>query len=133
MPVYDEQKAHYIVITSIIIKDGRYLIAKRSSKEKVYPGQWTVPGGKLNHKDYTSRPKDTDLCWYNVFEGAVRREVLEEVGLRIRNLRYLTSMAYVREDGIPTVIVSLFADYDDGEVKLAPELTEYAWVTLEDA
>ena len=42
-------------------------------------------------------------------------------------------MAYVREDGIPTIIVSLFADYDNGEVKLAPELTEYAWVTLEEA
>jgi len=133
MPEYDEQKAHYLVVTGIILKDGKYLIAKRAPDEKAFPNQWTVPGGKLAHKDYTSREKDTSAHWYNVFEEVLRREVKEEVGLEIKNLRYLTSLAYMRDDGIPTLIVSLYADHDTGEVKLSPELTEHAWVTLEEA
>ncbi len=45
--MYDSNKAHYIVVTGVIIKDGKYLITKRSPNEKAFPNQWTVPGGKL--------------------------------------------------------------------------------------
>ncbi|MBS3074603.1 NUDIX domain-containing protein [Candidatus Pacearchaeota archaeon] len=131
--MYDSQKAHYIVVTGIIIKDGKFLITKRAPTEKAFPNQWTVPGGKLELKDYLNRPKDTSSHWYNIFEELLKREVMEEVGLKIKNLGYLTSLSYIRSDSIPTIIVSLFADYDDGEIKLCSALTEYAWVTLEEA
>jgi 8-oxo-dGTP pyrophosphatase MutT (NUDIX family) len=131
--MYDENKAHYISVTGIIIKDNKFLITKRSPKEKTFPSQWTVPGGKLELKDYIDRPKDTASHWYNIFESVLRREVMEETCLSIKNIRYLTSMSFIRPDGIPTVIVSLFADYDCGEVKLCPDLVEYAWVDLEEA
>ena len=58
---------------------------------------------------------------------------MEEVGLEINNIKYLTSLSYIRSDNIPTIIVSLFADYSEGKVKLCPALTEYVWVTLEEA
>ncbi|MFZ3076877.1 MAG: NUDIX domain-containing protein [Candidatus Aenigmatarchaeota archaeon] len=131
--MYDPNKAHYIAITGIILKDGKYLITKRAPSEKAFPNLWTVPGGKLEMDDYSKRPKDTSAHWYNIFETALRREVLEEVGLKIKNIRYLTSLAYIRDDGIPTIVVSLFADPACGEVKLCPALTEFAWVTLEEA
>jgi 8-oxo-dGTP pyrophosphatase MutT (NUDIX family) len=130
---FDSNKAHYLVVTGIIVKDGKYLITKRSPHEKAFPGLWTVPGGKLEKKDYFERPKDTSEHWYNVFENLLRREVMEETGLEIKNIGYVTSMAYIRPDGIPTIIVSLFADYSSGEVKLCEDLTEYAWVSLEEA
>ncbi len=131
--MYDPNKAHYVVVTGIILKDGKFLIAKRAPSEKAFPNQWTVPGGKLEMSDYKNRKKDTSTHWYNIFEAVLRREVLEEVGLRIKNIRYLTSLAYIRDDGIPTIIVSLFADPDGEEVKLCSALTEHAWVTLEEA
>ena len=56
---------------------------------------------------------------------------MEETNLKIKNIKYLTSMCYIRPDGIPTIIVSLFADYDSGEIKLCNALTEFAWVDLE--
>lgn len=102
----DINKAHYVVATAIIIKNGKYLIAKRSSKEKVNPGQWTVPGGKLEVNDYLKRQKDTSMHWYNVFENLIKREVMEEVGIEIKNLKYLTSLSFIRPDGIPTVVAS---------------------------
>ena len=129
----DPQKSHYLVVTGIIVKDGKFLITKRSAAEKAFPNQWTVPGGKLEIKDYAIRPKDTLSHWYNIFEDLLRREVKEEVKLVIKNIRYLTSLAYIRSDSIPTIIVSLYADYGKGSIKLCPALTEYSWVSLEEA
>jgi 8-oxo-dGTP diphosphatase len=131
--MYDSNKAHYISITGILLKDGKFLITKRSSNEKSFPNQWTVPGGKLEIDDYTKRPKDTSAHWYNVFEKVLQREVKEEVGIGIKNIKYLTSLAFIRDDNIPTIIVSLYGDPDGEKIKLNPELTEYAWVTLEEA
>jgi len=45
--MYDPQKAHYLVVTGILIKDNKFLITKRAPTEKAFPNQWTVPGGKL--------------------------------------------------------------------------------------
>ena len=131
--MYDSNKAHYVVVTCIIVKDGKFLITKRSPNEKAFPNQWTVPGGKLEVSDYQSRPKDTSEHWYNVLETLTKREVFEETGLKIKNIGYVTSLVYVRSDGIPTLVVSLFADYDSGEIKLDTSLTDSAWVTLEEA
>lgn len=131
--MYDPKKAHYLVVTGIILKDGKYLITKRSPTEKAFPNLWTVPGGKLEMSDYALRPKDTSAHWYNVFEAVLRREILEEVNLEARNIRYLTSLSYIRDDNIPTIIVSLFCDHGTGDIKLCPALTDYVWVTLEEA
>lgn len=130
---YDPQKSHYLVVTWIIIKDWKYLITKRSATEKAFPNEWTVPGWKLEMDDYATKPKDTKDHWYNVFENVLRREVTEETWLKIKNIWYVTSLAYMRSDNIPTIIVSLYADYDWWEVTLCSALTEHAWVTLDEA
>jgi 8-oxo-dGTP pyrophosphatase MutT (NUDIX family) len=127
-----DEKAHYVVVTGIVIKDGKYLIARRSLEEAAFPGLWTVPGGKLNRGDYENSPKDTPDHWYNVLEKLLQREVEEEVGLKIKNIRYLLSLAYIRSDNIPTLIISLFCDYASGEIKLPKDLIEYAWVDIKE-
>lgn len=132
--MFDPKKAHYIVATCIVVKDGKFLIAKRSEEEERWSGRWTVPGGKLEKDEYMKRPHDTkEGQWYNVFEDLVRREVKEEVGLDIKNIKYLTSLAFKREDGVPTIIVSLYADSDEGAITLSNELTDYRWITIEEA
>tara|TARA_Y100000310_G_C20626390_1_gene786138 strand:- start:21 stop:497 length:477 start_codon:yes stop_codon:yes gene_type:complete len=129
----DPNKAHYVVATGIIVRDGKYLITKRSSKEKVFPNKWTVPGGKVEKEDYTKRPKHTSAHWYNIFEHVVKREVKEETGLEMKNIKYLTSLSFIRPDGIPTIIASLFGECDKGEVTLCEDMTDHAWVTIEEA
>jgi len=130
---YKPNQAHYVVVTCIIVKSGKYLITKRALHEKAYPGVWTVPGGKLELDDYTRLPKDTSDHWYNVCENLLRREVKEETGLEIDNIDYLTSLAFIRPDNVPVVILSFYADHAAGEVRLSSDMTEYAWVTLEEA
>jgi len=131
--MYNPNKSHYVVVTCIIVKDGKFLITKRAPTEKTFPNQWTVPGGKLEVSDYKSRPKDTSEHWYNVLENLTKREVFEETALKIKNIKYVTSLVYIRPDNIPTLIISLYADFDSGEIKLEPSLTEYAWIDLGEA
>jgi len=131
--MYNKNSAHYIVVTGILVKDGKYLIAKRADWEKAFPGRWTVPGGKLEVLDYALRKMDTAHHWYNVLEEVLTREIKEEVGLDIQNVGYVTSMVYIRDDKIPCLIVSLFAEPATDSVKLCDALTEFAWVDLEEA
>ena len=133
--MHDKNQAHYIAVTGILVKDGKYLITKRADWEKAFPGKWTVPGGKLEVLDYVLRDKDTSVHWYNVMEDTLKRECLEEVGLEIKNIGYVTSMVYLRSDKVPCLIVSLYAEPvgNAENVRLCQAMTEYAWVDLEEA
>jgi 8-oxo-dGTP pyrophosphatase MutT (NUDIX family) len=125
---------HEVAITAIIIKDRKFLIIKRSAEKKRFPNLWTVPGGKLETSDYTSLPKDTSDYWYNVLEKTLAREVMEEVGLEVKNVQYLTSLATVHGDGAPSLVISCLADYASGEIQLQEEeASDFAWVSLEEA
>jgi len=128
------QHLHEVVITAIIIKDGKYLITRRSPNKKRFPGMWTVPGGKMETSDYLQLSKDTEHYWYNVLERTLRREVKEEVGIDINNIEYVTSLATVHDDGSPSLVISCMADYVSGDIVLQEEeLDQYAWVSLKEA
>lgn len=95
---------------------------------------WTVPGGKLETDDYVNLPKETKDYWYNVLEKVLAREVMEEVGLKIKNVEYVTSLATVHQDGAPSLVISAMADWESGEVRLQEgETDKFAWVSLEEA
>ena len=130
----ENQYLHEVVITAIIVKDNKFLITRRSPNKKRFPGMWTVPGGKLETKDYVELPKTTEFYWYNVLEQVLRREVAEEVGLEIDNIEYITSLATVHQDGNPSLVISCIATYVSGEVKLQQDETDdYKWVDIEEA
>lgn len=58
-------------------------------------------------------------------EASVRREIAEEVGLRIENLRYFGSQPWPYPYGL---MVGFTADYLDGNIKLqSSELTDGQW------
>ncbi len=128
------QLLHEVVITAIVVKDEKYLITRRSPLKKRFGGMWTVPGGKLETSNYINLPKDTEDYWYNVLEQVLRREVKEEVGLAIKNIEYVTSLATIHADGAPSLVISCMADWEGGEVSLQEsETDQFAWVSLEGA
>src|ERR1700722_12002312 len=123
-----------VVVTAIVVRDGRFLIMRRSKNKKRFPGRWTVPGGHLETADFASAPKDSAEYWYNVLEKALRREVREEAGIEIEHIEYVTSLATVHDDKAPSLVVSCLAEYAGGEVVLQTEETDqFAWVTLDEA
>lgn len=58
-------------------------------------------------------------------ENAVHREVMEEVGLRIKNLSYFGSQAWPFPDSL---MFAFYADYESGTLQLDPhELEDAGW------
>ncbi len=83
---------------------------------------------------FIDTPKDTSAHWLGIFEKVLEREIKEETGLSIKNIRYVSSLVFMRGNGYSTVVVSLCGEHASGEVKLAKdELVDYAWVTLAEA
>lgn len=129
----EEKKLFKVVITAIVVKEGKYLVLQRAAWEKKFPSRWTVPGGKLSTEDYIHEPKDTPDYWYNVLEKTLRREVKQESGLEIKNIRYVTSLADAREGQDPSLVISCLADYASGDIKMDDSMTDSKWVSLEEA
>ncbi len=127
------RELHRITSTAIICKDGKYLLVQRSFEKKVFPGKWTVPGGGLEVDDYIGLPTSGAGQWYRAIEKSLVREVMEEVNLEVDKFNYLVDIAFIRPDGIPVIVLSYWADYKRGEVKLNDENIKYAWATLEEA
>ena len=131
-----DDKLFYFVANVVVYReeDGRCLILKRSEREKVHPGKYAVPGGKLEWNQLNimqpTRLNGEVLDFEDAVEKLLVREVKDEAGIDIeRVLKYINSVAYVRSDEIPVILVKFAAKYRGGEV--IPEkgaFDDYAWV-----
>lgn len=130
-----DKELHRVATTCIIYNsEGKYLVTKRSPHKKVHPNKWTVPGGGLSTDDYTPRPQTHgNQGWYNAVDEALRREIREEVNLVIGETKYLLDMTFIRPDGIPVLVLSYYAPYISGEVKLDEDAVEFKWITISEA
>ncbi|GAA2578777.1 hypothetical protein GCM10010435_64270 [Winogradskya consettensis] len=103
---------------AIIVRDRRVLMVHERSRREGLREWWTLPGGGID-------PGETA-------EDAVRREVLEEVGLVVKEARYLQDVPY------PSGMTSIFAcTVGDGEPELGPHIDGpepigLQWVPLPD-
>jgi len=129
------KELHRIAITAIIYnKDRKFLITKRSPSKKAFPNKWTVPGGGLSTDDYVNTPPSTKAGqWYYSVKKTLRREVKEEVNLEIGKPEYLLDLTFIIPDGTPCMVLSFYAPYVSGEVKLDEDSIDYKWVTAKEA
>ena len=135
-----KEKLFYFVANVVVYReeDGKCLILKRHEREKVHPGKYAVPGGKLEWKDFDllnpTRFNGEVLDFENSVEDLLKREVLEEAGIEIQDgLVYLNSVAFIRPDEIPVVLVKFAAKYKKGKVVLEEDaFSDYAWVDADE-
>ena len=114
------------------------MILKRSESEKVHPGKYCVPGGKMEWVQLDiakpTRINGDVLDFENAAEDLLAREAQEEAGIEIsKELKYINSVAFVRPDETPVVLIKFAAKYKSGEVK--PEsgaFTDFVWVNAEE-
>ena len=137
-----QNKLFYFVGNVVVYResDGRCLILKRDEREKVHPGRWSVLGGKLEWEDIdlehpTNINGGTVLDYNDMLELLLKREAKEEANVDIdtTNFAYINSLAFVRPDETPVMMVKVAAKYLGGEV--VPEkggFTDFAWVNAEE-
>jgi len=108
-----------IALECFIKKDGKYLMLHRHPSKRVLPNVWMAPGGKREFNE-------------GLFACA-RREILEETGMKIKNLKLVVSGNAHLEDLDTEVFFNfLTADWDSGELTPENDLGELKWLTPEE-
>jgi 8-oxo-dGTP pyrophosphatase MutT (NUDIX family) len=129
-------KLFYFVANVVVYRpsDKTCLILKRHHLEKAHPGKFGVLGGKLEWANLDlhnpTRVNGDILDYENAVEDLLNREVFEEAAITIEpELIYLNSVAFIRPDEIPVILVKYAAKYKSGDVKLEEDsFTDFAWV-----
>lgn len=106
----------------IVINDGKVLLGKRKSSSHG-DGCWHFPGGHLEFNE------KLDDC--------AKREVLEETGIAIKNIRQgkVFTNDLFKKEGKHYITVYMMCEYDSGDVKvMEPEKCErwdwFEWSNL---
>ncbi len=101
----------------MIIKDGKVLLGKRKGSHGA--GEYAWPGG---HMEYMES-----------FEGCAKREVQEETGMEIDNIRFLRLLNL--KDYAPKhyVDIGLVADWKSGEAQIMEpdKIENWAWYEMD--
>ncbi len=104
------------VVAALIEKDGKYLIARRSTGDKNVLGKWEFPGGKVKEKESE--------------EHAIEREIKEEFEMDIKANRFLINN--ICEYPTKTIDLRLYeCEYISGEFNLHDH-SEYKFVNKEE-
>ena len=102
----------------MIFKVGKILLAKRKSSHGA--GEYAFPGGHLEYMES--------------FADCARREIAEECGIKVKNIRFQLAANVTKYAPKHYVHIGLAADWESGEPQvLEPEKQEaWGWYGLDD-
>lgn len=108
-----------VTLECFVKKENKYLMLHRNQQKKIMPNVWMAPGG---HREFNE----------GLFECA-RREIFEETGLHIKNIRLrVVGNAHLKDLDQEFYFYLLNADYASGEVKENFEDGTFEWFTPEE-
>lgn len=109
-------KKREVVVAVTFHEENGFLLLKRASGRKRFPGKWEFPAGGLENDDK---------------HAEVLRELEEETGLKGKILK--TGESHAVESDYGSFEVNPFLVLVDGEPELSKEHSEYRWVSKEEA
>lgn len=107
-----------IMATAVIKKNGKYLLLRRSRSNKMYSNMWQFPEGGVK---FGETP-----------EKALRRELKEETGLRLKRAKLLGAVSSNIEyfhKRIWHFVRLVYSVKVKGKIELSDKHNEYKWVT----
>ena len=105
-----------VTLECFIKKGNKYLMLHRGKHKKIMPDVWMAPGGHIEFNE-------------GLFE-ATRREVLEETGLEIKNLKVkVVGTAFLKDLNLEIFFHFVMADYKTGKLKFSDHDGEMEWLT----
>ena len=105
------------VVKSIIKKDDKYLLIKRSLDSKFFPSLWDFPGGKIE-QDETA-------------VDAVIRETLEETSLDIIPDKIVNEFDFTAKEKSVHAFVFSVKDFS-GKVTLSKDHSDVIWISRDE-
>ncbi len=116
-----EYPEHPIVgVGGVVIRSNRVLLVRRGREP--LKGEWSIPGGMLELGES--------------LKDGVKREILEETGLKVRPLETLTVFDRIQKNGKRVqyhyVIVDYLCQPVGGRLKSASDVLDARWVEREE-
>lgn len=121
MAVNSEPDVHSIIMAAnmFVKRDGKLLVIRRSHQKKYMPDFVQPVGGKVEINEGPLR--------------AAERELLEEAGLTVKNIRLEAVLTDIHKDGIHNWQVFHFSgDFAGGDVPNTIDEGELLWLTPEE-
>lgn len=118
----DRPILHIVLVKGWVMKDSKFLIARRGPHELQEPGAWALPGGKVD-----------DPIEKDIIENTLKREIKEEVSVDIgEDIKYLCSSSFIRKDNIHVVSLTFLCNWDHGEAQALDETDEVKWLSIDE-
>ena len=112
-------------VEGAIRKENKWLIIERSKKEEHVAGLLSLVGGKV----------ESDGQSADILERTIKREILEEIGVKIKDrLHYVHSSIFVSDVGDHVLNIVFLCEYDSGSASplSQDEVEEVFWLTTEE-
>lgn len=107
-------RTHRVAVNAYVFKDNKFLLLKRASE----PWIWGPPGGRLETDEDPLR--------------GLQREVKEETNLDVEVLAPANTWFGLWKNNLYLLSIDYLVRIVGGTVKLSPEHTDFAWVSLEE-
>lgn len=114
-----------ITIWIIYDKKNRILLWKRSIDEDVYPGYWSLPGGKL---EISLEENDNR----NLLEYNLQKEIREELGIEVNKIHYLNNHYMIRGEWEQILYICFSAQHLSWEPQPLEDTEKVQFFTLEE-
>ena len=103
------------IVNGILLRKDAVLLAKRSATRRAYTGQWSFPGGHVEHGES--------------LEEALLRELMEEVGITPLEYRLTT---VINDPSSPATLYYMYVitDWQSEPVIRDQEHSELRWTAL---
>ncbi|CAN5771944.1 NUDIX hydrolase [soil metagenome] len=114
----EDQKVVRVGVGIMVLKDGKVLVGKRRGSHGA--GEYAWPGGHLEYMES--------------IEECARREVMEETGMVIENVRFLRLLNLKQYAPKHYIDIGMLADWKTGdpEVREPDKLESWEWREMND-
>ncbi|MCM3609745.1 NUDIX domain-containing protein [Planococcus sp. MERTA32b] len=111
-------------VEGAIHRNGKWLLIRRSQKEEHAGGSLSLVGGQCDIEGFSS----------DILERTLEREIFEEVGSEVSDLKYVNSSSFVTDSGVNVIDIVFLCRHRTGEpfAKSADEVDEVLWVTTDE-
>ncbi|MFC4323018.1 NUDIX hydrolase [Litchfieldia salsa] len=114
-----------INVEGAVYKEDKWLIIGRSLKEEHAGGLLSLVGGTVENEGNSK----------NILERTLRRELFEEVGVKIKEkIDYVRNTSFSLENGNEVVDIVFLCEFEDGApfVKSPDEVDAVYWMTTDE-